>query len=209
MKIKPKTDATRKDVYNELVGRNYLIPFNLTDYKVYDMEGSGFEIVMDLLVFSNSPDEAHLLVESKMTSFLAEGDFFGQFDVSSFAVESSTRLNHYTEYTHTKDNIDVDWFVETDKQYLFEVTLEDEVTSVEDYEVDTIRIDIDKETMAFAAYVTYSEDYDVAEEIDTDTQSIDMQEIVPHLFHFRHNYLNVTDEYNESYAERRAKGEAV
>lgn len=209
IKTSPKEGATRQDIYNQILGNGYLLPFNLTDYKVYEMEAGGFEIVADFIVFANSAEEAYLIVESKMDTFLPTGDFLIGFSVTTFFIESVSRAKHYTEYTHTKDNIDVKWFVETEKYFLFEVTLEDEVTSVEDYEVDTVRFDIDKETLSFNIYVTNSEDYDISEEIDPKTQSIDVEEIIPHLIHFRHNYSNLTEEYNQSYEERRLKGELV
>lgn len=209
IKTKAKEGSTRQDIYNEILGKGYLIPFNLADYKVYEAEDGGFEIVADFIAFANSPEEAHLVVESKMDTFLSTGEFLTGFTVSAFFIESVSRMKHYTEYKHTKDNIDVNWFVETDKYFLFEVQLEEEVTSVEDYEVDTIRFDIDKETLSFGLYVTNSEDYDISEEIDADSQSIDVQEIIPHLLHFRYNYPNQEEDYNRSYEERGLKGELV
>lgn len=209
IKTKAKEGSTRQDVYNKILGNRYLVPYNMADYKVYELEEGGFEIVADLIAFAYSPEEAHLLVESKMDKFLSAGEFLEGFVVSAFAIESVSRMKHYTEFTHTKDNISVNWTVETDKFFLFEVELEEEVTSVEDYEVDTVRFDIDKETLAFNIYVTNSEDYDISEEIDPDSQSIDVQEIIPHLIHFRHNYPDQREDYNRSYEERGLKGELV
>lgn len=202
-----KEGMTRQDIYTAYYNCSFLSPLhNVAEYKVTERI-EHFSIDLKLYVLGANVDEVHLLVESKMNQFFTS-ERLGT-TVKGIDVHGVKPLYSGKTYAHNKDNIDVNFVVEKDNMLLFEIELDDEVTSTEDEETSTIRIDINKETLAHGLYTTFSEDYDIGADISPESASIDVEEIVPYLVSHRHQFCDMTEEYNASYAERRAQGEAV
>ena len=79
---------------------------------------------------------------------------------------------------------------------LFEIKLEKEISSKEGNKTSTIRIDINIDTLTNRIFMTLSEDYAIFDDIDPETASIDIEEIVPFLVSTRHQYCDMTEEYS-------------
>lgn len=207
IRLAKKPGTTRQDIYTTYYNCRHLNPlYNVIDYKIADHH-SRYSIDLKLYVLGTSLDEVHLLVESKLNEFFTSerlGATVQGIDIHGVKVIHTTRT-----YRHNKDNIDVNFVVVKGDMLLFEIELEDEVVSTEDDETSTIRIDINKNTLAHGIYTTFSEDYDIGADIDPESASIDVEEIVPFLMTTRHQYEDMTEVYDASYAERRARGEVV
>lgn len=207
IRLAKKPGTTRQDIYTTYYNCRHLSPLhNVKEYKVAD-HNSHYSIDLKLYVLGTSIDEVHLLVESKLNQFFTSerlGITVLGIDIHGIKVIHTTKT-----YDHNKDNIDVNFVVVKGDMLLFEIELEDEVVSTEDDETSTIRIDINKDTLTHGIYTTFSEDYDIGANIDPESASIDVEEIVPYLVTHRHQFCDMTEEYDASYAERRAQGEAV
>lgn len=195
-----KEGTTRKDIYTNYYNCRHRSPLhNVESYKVVE-HNDHFSLDSKLFVLGTSPEEVHLMVEAKSNEFFTNqvlGSTVQGIDIHSVKLLHSGKI-----YDHTKDNIDVSWVVDHRNMLLFEVELEDEIESSEGNETSTIRIDVNKETLAHGIYTTFSEDYDIGDEIDPELASIDVEEIVPFLVTHRHQFSDATKEYRDSYAER-------
>ncbi|MBA4293839.1 hypothetical protein C0431_12825 [bacterium] len=176
---------------------------NIEEYKILEHENC-YELQLKLYVLGETPDEIHLLTEAKTNEFF--GDYRMGTKATSMEIHGIKRLYSGKAYDHNKDNIDVTFVVESGDMLLFEVELEEEIVSTEGNETSTIRIDINKQTLAHGLYTTFSEDYDIGDDINPETASIDVEEIVPYLVTHRHQFTDMSEEYRMSYALR---GEAI
>lgn len=195
-----KEATTRKEIYTKYYNSRHRSPLhNVQSYKVTE-HNEYFSLDLELFVLGTSIDEVHLMVDAKSNEFYTS-DRLGT-DVLGIDIISVKLLHSGKTYDHTKDNIDVSWVVDHRDMYLFEIELDQEIESSEGNETSTIRIDVNKETLAHGLYTTFSEDYDIGDEINPELASIDVEEIVPFLVTHRHQFHDMTQEYRQSYMER-------
>ena len=194
IRLSKKPGTTRKDIYMTYYNCRHLNPlYNDMDYRIVD-HYSHYSIDLKLYVLGTSVDEVHLLVESKLNEFFTSerlGATVKGIDIHGVKVLHATRTYH-----HNKDNIDVNFVVVKGNMLLFEIKLEKEVSSKEGNKTSTIRIDINKDTLTNRIFTTLSEDYAIFDDIDPETASIDIEEIVPFLVSTRHQYYDMTEEYS-------------
>lgn len=194
IRLTKKPGTTRQDIYTIYYNCRHLSPLhNVKEYKVAD-HNSHYSIDLKLYVLGTSIDEVHLLVESKLNEFFTSerlGSTVQGIDIHGVKVLHITKT-----YDHNKDNIVVNFVVVKGDMFLFEIKLENEISSKEGNKTSIIRIDINKDTLTNRIFTTLSEDYAIFDDIDPETASIDIEEIVPFLVTHRHQYCDMTEEYS-------------
>lgn len=202
-----KEGVSRQELYTSYYNCRHLSPLhNVITYKVNEHDDH-HELNLKLYILGESEEYVHLLTESKSNEFFTTDRL--QAVVQGITIHSVKPLFSGKAYVHNKDNIDVNFVVDAEKEFRFEVELEEEIESTEGNETSTIRIDINKETLAHGLFTTFSDDYDIGDEVDPESCNIDVEEIVPYLISHRHQFSDMTAEYNESYENRRLSGELV